>query len=158
MTTPNERLRIVRKRLKLTQEQFAVTIGINRVNITDMEAGRTRLTTPIALALEHIHGINSQWLLHNEGEMFIEKSSSRKNIVSISNPVIREHQNLVTRFSDASKAKLINEDLLMIEKRSRAAWEQTAVYIRGVADTLRAVGSDVKPQKSKVAGGDDADD
>jgi|GEM_PF-7095135 len=158
MKEPKERLRIVRKSLDLTQEQLAVSIGINRVNITDMEAGRTRLTTPIALALEHIHNINSQWLLHEEGDMFVEKSTSvsesAETVVPMGNSVVREHQQLVTRFRDAQRAKIINEDLLTIEQLSGAAWERTASYIRGVADTLRVVGSDIQQEsKSKAVGG-----
>ena len=163
MMKPYERLKIVRKRLELTQEQLAVSIGLNRANITDMEKGRTRLQKVHAYALEHIHGINAAWLLREEGDMFVENPTKNEKptetVVPLGNSVVRDHQQLVTKFKDSQRAKIINEDLLAIERLSAAAWERTASYIRGVADTLRVVGSDIdQPQKSKVAGGDEADE
>ena len=39
----NERIRVLRKRLKLTQEQFGERIGMHRTNVVHLEAGRRRV-------------------------------------------------------------------------------------------------------------------
>jgi transcriptional regulator with XRE-family HTH domain len=71
-----ERLKIVRKNLKLTQKNAAISIGLNPANFRDLESGKVKISTLHGIALEHIHKINSIWLLTGKGEMFLKQTPS----------------------------------------------------------------------------------
>ena len=69
----NERLKNARKFLGLTQEKFAIPIGLNQANIRDLESGKVKISTLHALAIENAHGIGATWLLDGRGDMFLEQ-------------------------------------------------------------------------------------
>ena len=70
----NERLKIVRKSLNLTQQQFADRLNTSRNNIAGYESG-TRLPSSSAISLIcREFNVNETWLRTGEGEMFQPKS------------------------------------------------------------------------------------
>lgn len=73
------RLKTVRKKLGLTQESLAKSIGLNRGKITSLELGVVKISTLHAIALEYIHGINRNWLLNGDEPIF-QKNSIDKPI------------------------------------------------------------------------------
>ena len=65
-----ERLKHLRKTLKLTQKDFGKKIGLSGATISDIEKGKANLTDRnIALICEK-HKANEEWLRNGVGEMF----------------------------------------------------------------------------------------
>ncbi|MBE5968774.1 MAG: helix-turn-helix transcriptional regulator [Lachnospiraceae bacterium] len=72
----NERIKILRKTLKLTQEEFANAIGAQRATIANYEKGRrVPINTAISLICTKFN-VNEDWLRTGEGEMFITRDRS----------------------------------------------------------------------------------
>jgi transcriptional regulator with XRE-family HTH domain len=75
-----ERLRIARKKLGYTQEEFSHGLGIQRGSYSDLERGRVKTITESALLLLEISfGINREWLLHGTGEILIDAENAGQN-------------------------------------------------------------------------------
>lgn len=71
-----ERLKLVRKKLGFTQQEFADKLGVKRGAIANYEIGRN---VPIDAVLSLIcreFNVNKKWLQTGEGEMFSEPSNS----------------------------------------------------------------------------------
>jgi transcriptional regulator with XRE-family HTH domain len=67
------RLKQAREQLGITQEKFAIPLGLQGNNVKDIEIGRKNIMPELALLIEKIHGINFRWLLTGGGEMFLLK-------------------------------------------------------------------------------------
>ena len=68
----NERIKQVRKTLKLNQAEFGKRIGLKQSTITAYECGnRTPLNT-VVTAICKTFGVDETWLRTGEGEMFVE--------------------------------------------------------------------------------------
>lgn len=66
----NNRIKIVRKALKLSQREFGEKLGVSRDVISNLEYDRVQ---PKELLLRHIcqlYRVNECWLLTGEGKMF----------------------------------------------------------------------------------------
>ncbi len=77
---PQERLKIARKKLNLTQAQIADGLGIKPANIRDIESGKVRFSTLHAHAIENVYKIDCNWLLTGIGEMFSKNESDKTEI------------------------------------------------------------------------------
>lgn len=71
----NNRVRDLRKQLKLTQESFGKTIGMTRSNVCNIESGLVSLTDKNIDIICEKHNVNKNWLIKGDGEMFIELSA-----------------------------------------------------------------------------------
>jgi len=123
------RLKLVRKKLKLTQEKFAISLGLNRDSIASLESEKVKISTLHALALEYVHGVNKEWLLHGKGEMLLPKNDIRNNNSKLTRIVI-EHQDIVKRFKNPEKAKETNEDLINLEDIDEQGYEEARNFIK----------------------------
>ncbi len=65
-----ERLKLMRKTLKLTQEQMAQRLGIGKAALSMIETGRAALSTRNRNLLVQEFNANPEWLDTGEGEMF----------------------------------------------------------------------------------------
>lgn len=70
----NNRLKIVRKNLNMTQEKFAESIGISRSNLTNIELGKIQLTGRVIKTICSVHNISEEWLKTGNGDMFLQLS------------------------------------------------------------------------------------
>lgn len=69
--TENQRLKIIRKFLKLTQVDFGSSIGLTQAGYSDIERGKNNISGKIKILLKKEHNINQRWLETGEGEMFV---------------------------------------------------------------------------------------
>lgn len=70
----SERLKMLRKTLQLTQQQFADRLNVGRNNIAGYETGkRSPSDAAIALICREF-SVSTQWLREGIGEMFIEQT------------------------------------------------------------------------------------
>lgn len=71
----NERLKKIRKELKLTQAEFGAKLGLSHASISMIENGSNALTERMALSISNTFNVNMEWLLYGTGSMFLSKES-----------------------------------------------------------------------------------
>lgn len=77
----NERMKELRKALKLTQEEFSSKLELSRNFIAQIESG---VKTPSERTIKdicRIYKVNYKWLVHGSGEMFNDDDSDAQAIV-----------------------------------------------------------------------------
>lgn len=77
----NERIKELRKKLNLTQEEFSSNIELSRNFIAQIESGAKSPSERTIKDICRIYKVNYQWLLHGIGEMFQEDDSDAQAIV-----------------------------------------------------------------------------
>lgn len=68
----NERIKKLRKELKLTQQEFADELKISRGNIGAYEVGKNAPSDAVVSLICKTFNVNEEWLRFGEGEMFLE--------------------------------------------------------------------------------------
>lgn len=71
----SERMRFIRKSLNLSQEDFSERLGLQQGSYSGIERGRVKtISQSVLKLLELNHKINSEWILNETGEMFINSA------------------------------------------------------------------------------------
>ena len=65
-----ERVKLVRRHLNLSQEAFGDALGVTKTAICGIESGRRGLTEQMAKSICREFNVNYDWLKDGEGEMF----------------------------------------------------------------------------------------
>lgn len=68
----NERLKEIRKELRLTQKEFAKKLGITDSGISRLEKGQNQLTDQMIRSICREFNVNYSWLVSGTGDMFVE--------------------------------------------------------------------------------------
>lgn len=67
----NERIKILRAKLKINQTEFASKIGVTQPSLSDIEKGKTQNISNRNIKLIcSVFGVREEWLLNGEGDMF----------------------------------------------------------------------------------------
>ena len=74
----NERIKQLRKRLKLTQTEFGEQIGVKGNTITGYEKGIRNPTDAIILSICREFNVDEEWLRTGKGEMFVIQSNEEE--------------------------------------------------------------------------------
>jgi len=72
--TLHERLRLAREMAGLSQGQVAKKLGLHRPSISEMEAGRRRVTGEELAALARLYGVSVDWLTDTTDNQSIDQS------------------------------------------------------------------------------------
>jgi transcriptional regulator with XRE-family HTH domain len=101
MSTINERVRELRKTLKLSGEKFGIAIGIKKTSVSLIERGINNPSEQTLLLIMEKFGVNEKWLREGAGEMFAEKDEAARIIeeTGTTNPFVIELVQLVTKLS-----------------------------------------------------------
>jgi len=92
----NERLKIARKALKLSQKSFAEAMCISNSYLADIENDYRKANDRIIKLASMIYGINENWLKNGEGEMFYKSPDEKiTRLLSIFNELPTDFQNFV---------------------------------------------------------------
>lgn len=110
-----ERIKILRKTLKLTQQAFAETLGLSRDTIANVEGGRIEIKDIFILSICREFNVNETWLRTGEGEMFIELSRDEQIAEFVGRTLSTESESFKKRFI-AMLAKLDESDWETLEK------------------------------------------
>lgn len=70
----NERLKELRKELKLTQQEFADKLNIKRGTMANYEIGRNEPIDAVISLICREFNVNEEWLRNGTGEMFVQVS------------------------------------------------------------------------------------
>lgn len=68
----NERLKVIRKELSLSQEAFGKRLGVTGTAISRMEIGNRAVTEQMILAICREFNVREEWLRTGSGEMFLD--------------------------------------------------------------------------------------
>ena len=123
--TIGERIKALRKALKLTQQQFSDRLGVSRGNIACYETGKNAVTPGAASLICTTFGVSKEWLLTGEGEMFTPDSPE---------PVDHLGE-LMRQYHVIPEARVLIEKFLELEPKYQ---EAVLVYARSVAAALNA--------------------
>lgn len=110
-----ERIKILRKALKLTQQAFAESLGVSRDTIANVEGGRIEIKDIFILSICREFNVNEKWLRTGEGEMFIELSRDEQIAEFVGRTLSTESESFKKRFI-AMLAKLDESDWKTLEK------------------------------------------
>lgn len=80
--TQGERVRIVRKDLSLTLENFGKKLGVGKTAIYKIEKGENSLTDRMLESICREFNVNENWLRSGEGDMFLPVEDEVGEIVS----------------------------------------------------------------------------
>ena len=113
----NERVKLIRKELGMTQEQLAQRLGIGKAALSMIETGRTRLSSRNRNILVQELNVNPEWLETGTGSMFnaspdltayMHRTDNSVPLQSIPLYSIEGTAGLVPLFADRTEAKPIN--------------------------------------------------
>lgn len=115
----NDRLNLLRKTLKISQEEFGKRLGVTGASISRLEKGERNITEQMVKSICREFNVDYIWLTTGEGEMFID--SDDDIIETIDRIMIGEnefHKNLFKTF-----ARLNEDELLALESIMNKAIE-----------------------------------
>jgi hypothetical protein len=115
-----DRLRELRKNLKLSGEKFGERIGIGRSAVSNLESGRNNLTEPIILAICREFNVNEEWLRFGDGEMFLP--------VDRETEIAKLTKNLLLEEEDSFKNRVIS----VLANLTPEQWEVLRVIAEGL--------------------------
>src|ERR1700761_9200766 len=70
-TTENQRIKILRKHLKLSQQMFAESIGLKQGTYSGIESGANPLSTRAKIIIQNLYNVNANWLESGIGDMIL---------------------------------------------------------------------------------------
>ena len=94
--TVSERIKQVRKALKMSQVEFAKAIFISSGYIAELECEHRRVNDRIIHLISLTFGVNEKWLKDGEGEMFFKTPNEKlKRMISLFNELPPNFQDYV---------------------------------------------------------------
>lgn len=107
----NERIKELRKALKLTQQEFADRLNIKRGAIANYEVGRNEPIDAVISLICKEFNVNEEWLRDGTGEMF--RAEKENSIIAKATMLLGEKDPLFEAFIDTySKLTPKNRELL----------------------------------------------
>lgn len=107
----NERIKELRKALKLTQQEFADRLNIKRGAIANYEVGRNEPIDAVISLICEKYNVNEEWLRDGTGEMF--RAEEENSIIAKATMLLGEKDPLFEAFIDTySKLTPKNREIL----------------------------------------------
>lgn len=113
-----DRLKQLRKELRLTQQEFADQLGVSRNNIASYETGKSNLGESVIALISRAFNVNETWLRTGEGEMFL-KINRDNQIAMWMGQVLSEEE-------DSFKKRLLN----VLRKLDESQWITFEAYAK----------------------------
>ncbi len=107
----NNRIKVLRTELGLTQQEFADRLGIKRGGISNYEIGRNEPSDSVMSLICREFDVNEEWLRTGIGDMFLPAD---RNI-----NIARLTKQLLSEESDSFKNRLVS----MLANLSEEEWE-----------------------------------
>ena len=111
----NERVKEVRKALRLTQEKFGERIGVKKNTISQIESGINGITDQLRLAVCREFNVNEDWLRTGEGSMFVEPDKDEE-ITRFMGDILSGHPDFRRRLISVLSRMTPDEWALLEEK------------------------------------------
>ena len=93
----NERLKIIRLKLKLTQDDFAKKINVTRSAISNYEKGTRNIMNRVIADICREFNVNEEWIRHGTGEMFIQNINNTQGGTLMDNELLNILKSIQTK-------------------------------------------------------------
>lgn len=110
-----ERIKELRKALKMTQQEFADRLHIKRTNIGNYESGVSSPTDSVIALICREFGVSENWIRYGEGEMFIPMTLDEE-IASFIGGIQADIEPTFQKRFISALAKLSPDDWKVIER------------------------------------------
>ena len=95
--TVNERIKLLRTTLQMSQTEFAKSIFLSNGYVADLESGNKKANDRIIRLICLTFGVNESWLKDGEGDMFFTTPSDKQQrMISLFNELPPLYQDYVT--------------------------------------------------------------
>ena len=111
----NDRIKELRKTLRLSQTAFGERIGLGRGSIKGFDEKTTVPTSSQLVVICKEYNVNSDWLNHGTGEMFLERDSDDEINDFLSSIIDDDDKSIRKRFILAL-SKFDGDDWATVEK------------------------------------------
>ena len=111
----NERVKEVRKTMKLSGEKFGERLGVGKTAISLIESGKNNLTEQMIISICREFDVNEEWLRYGTGEMFIERTSDEE-IEAFIGDLLKDEEDSFKKRLISSLAALDNAGWDILEK------------------------------------------
>lgn len=118
-----ERIKEIREKLGLTQQEFADNLNLKRQTIASYESGNIRPGNSTLLLICQVFGINKDWLENGFGEMYIKRTKNQE-ISAFMNNAMRLPDEIFQKRFIAALCKLDSKDWEEIERIARKLTEE----------------------------------
>ena len=103
----NERLNLLRKTLKISQEEFGKRLGVTGASISRLEKGERNITEQMIKSICREFNVDYIWLTTGEGEMFVDSDDDiTESIDRIMSGENEFHKNLFKTFARLDENEL----------------------------------------------------
>lgn len=111
----NNRIKELRKSLRLSQTEFGARLGIKQTTVAGYETGgRSPIDAVVSLICREFN-VSEHWLRTGEGEMFVQLSRDEEIAAFVGSVLAGEEDNFKRRFI-AMLSKLNESDWELLEK------------------------------------------
>ncbi|HBT73764.1 MAG TPA: XRE family transcriptional regulator [Lysinibacillus sp.] len=128
----NERLKILRKTLKMNQQEFSNKIGISQSALTLMENGKRTIRDVYITQMCHTFNLNEAWLRTGKGEMFItsetfslDEQAKKNKLTDLEIAIMRSYMNLDREIREKLMDEL--EAIFKISNETAATTEDKSI-------------------------------
>ncbi len=111
----NERIKELRKLLKMTQEDFSSKIGLSRNFIAQVEIGTKEPSDRTIKDICRIYNVSEEWLRTGEGEMY-KKRTRNQELAAFVNDVMEDVDESFKKRFILALSKLNESEWKTIEK------------------------------------------
>ena len=122
-----QQIKILRKHLNLSQEDFAFAISIKQGSLSQIESGTTNISQRTLKIICSEYSVNPKWLTKGEGEMFLKEEKQNnfeENIAPIASEtdfwkqLAMSQQLTIAKLADAISN---NKEILSLLQEERSA-------------------------------------
>lgn len=117
----NNQIKLLRKHLGLTLEEFGKRLGVTRAAISNIENGNRNVTEQMIVSICREFGVNEDWLRNGDGEMF-EQLTDKERLMKYTGMLLRGEDSVVV---SAIQALIITYEQL--DDSSKATLEKIAM-------------------------------
>ena len=118
-----DRIKLVRKTLKLTQQEFADRIGIKRNTVGLYEIGQSGVSDAVIKSICREFNVDETWLRTGEGDMF-RKRTDNEVLTEFAADMVFEADDSFKKAIITTFAKMDDETWDLFEKWARRFLEQ----------------------------------
>lgn len=93
----NNRIKLLRKELGITLEQFGGRVGVTRAAISNIETGKRKVTDQMIKSICHEFNVRDEWLRFGTGNMF-ETLSKEEQVAALLGDIFTDRESEIYEF------------------------------------------------------------
>jgi transcriptional regulator with XRE-family HTH domain len=94
MNTPGFRLKTLQLELRMKQADLAMMLDLTPTYLSQLANDKREISKHMALAIAQVTGCNPLWLLHGEGEMFLQRPHNATELAPEEAEIIETYRNM----------------------------------------------------------------